>query len=109
MGKAVRPAAAVLGVALLVLFFTFAREVTTDGSETRDESRIGVWFSPWGTWREVRREASRPAAGGSTAPTGGWERTWSIDLFSWSWPTLAAGLLLLAWSRRRDATARDAA
>jgi hypothetical protein len=105
MGKVKRTIAAVFGIVLLVFFLSFRRDFTQDGAETRTDLQVGVWFSPWGTWSEVRHDHFETTPNGGSVKTAGWERSWNVDLFSWSWPSLVAGLVLIGWSRRRAPSA----
>jgi hypothetical protein len=81
---------ALLVVALLcfVAFATFRGDTRSDGREAVTEWSIGLWFSPW--YRYVKR-----------AGADGFQIRARVQLLSWSWPALAAGLACLAARGRR--------
>jgi hypothetical protein len=97
-----RALALAAAVALLVLFGTFRTRSETLPGGTREETSIGLWFSPWFT-RSKEETMVRAASGPGSARSMTWQM--QVEFLSWSWPVLVAAIVLLRYGCRRPRAA----
>jgi len=92
----------VIGLTLLFMFLTYQSDTKTTGDETRSESRLGVWFSPWFTWTNVTHATKIATEGGGSIESRTQQASTQFTTASWSWPVLGAALVVLFRPRKKN-------